>query len=309
MTFEVTILGSNSALPAHGRFPTAQIVNFNERLFLVDCGEAAQIQLSRYRVRISKIERVFISHMHGDHYFGLIGLLTSYNLYSRETPLHIYCPEGLQEIIELQLKYSKTVLCFEVQFHPFTPQNGLVLFEDDNLKVISVEMVHRVPCSGFVFHEKVTEMNIKQEKIAEYQIPFQDIPAIKRGADWTSLSGQTIPNSELTHARHKERKYAFCTDTSYNEAILPYIDHAELLYHEATFDASRAQRAKETFHCTSEEAALIAQKANAGKLLIGHFSSRYRELEMEALVKESQAIFPSTELATEGKTFEVMKRF
>ena len=305
MTFEVTILGSNSALPAHGRFPTSQIVNYNDRLFLVDCGEGAQIQLSRYKVRISKIDHVFISHMHGDHYFGLIGLITSYNLNRRVNPLHIHGPRGLQEIIDLQLHYSNTTLVFPLHFHIHEPQNGAVVYEDEQIRVTSVEMIHRIPCSGFIFQEKINDLNFRKEKLEEYGIPFENIPSIKKGNDWTAPDGTVVPNSELTLPKPKERRYAFCTDTLYTETILPYIEGVELLYHEATFDASRADRAVETFHTTSIGAADIAKKAKVGKLVIGHFSSRYREPEMEALVAEARTVFPDTDLAIEGTTFPV----
>lgn len=308
MTFEVTILGSNSALPAHGRHPTSQIVNYNDRLFLVDCGEAAQIQLSRYKIRTGKIEHIFISHMHGDHYFGLIGLITSYNLNQRSIPLHIHGPEGLQQIIELQLHYSNTTLVFPLHFHVVKPESGALVYEDEQMKVTSVEMIHRIPCSGYVFTEKINELNVRKEKLDEYNIPYTAIASIKKGKDWTSPDGTTIANSELTLPRPKERSYAFCTDTLYTETILPYIKDVELLYHEATFDASRADRAVETFHTTSVGAADIAKKANAGQLIIGHFSSRYREPEMAALLKESQSVFPNTALAIEGTTFEVKRK-
>ena len=305
MTFEVTILGSNSALPAHGRHPTSQILNFNERLFMIDCGEATQIQMQRYKVRSSKIEHIFISHLHGDHYFGLIGLLTSYNLNHRTTPLHIHGPEQLKDIIDIQLAASNTILRFPLEFHTIEPRNGSVIYKEQNLRVCSLEMLHRIPCSGFLFEELITESNIIKEKIAEYQIPYQDIPAIKKGKDWTSPNGRVIPNSELTFPRHEPRKYAFCTDTLYNEDLLPYIDGVDLLYHEATFDTERAERAIETFHTTSADAGKLAKKAMVKKLLIGHFSSRYREPEMESLLQEACNEFANTELALEGKTFQV----
>lgn len=308
MTFEVTILGSNSALPAHGRFPTSQIVNYNDRLFLVDCGEGAQIQLSRYKIKTGKIEHVFISHMHGDHYFGLIGLITSYNLNRRTAALNIYGPEGLEQIINLQLHYSNTTLVFPLHFHVVKPENGAVVYEDDQLKVTSVEMIHRIPCSGFIFQEKINDLNIRKEKLEELDIPFENIPSIKKGNDWTAPDGTIVPNSELTLPKPTERRYAFCTDTLYTETILPYIEGVELLYHEATFDASREARAVETFHTTSIGAAEIARKAKAGQLVIGHFSSRYREPEMESLVAESRTIFPNTHLAIEGTTFPVERK-
>lgn len=305
MTFEVTILGSNSALPAHGRHPTSQVINLNEQLYLIDCGEATQIQLARYKVRVSKIEHIFISHLHGDHYFGLIGLITSYNLLGRTIPLNICGPAGLEEIIKLQLKHSDTQLRFPLIFHHFDPENGKLVFENDQLEVISLEMHHRIPCSGFIFKEKPSKLNIRPEKITEYELSFDQIKNAKNGQDVKLSDGRVILNSELCLPPGKPRNYAYCTDTLYNEDILPYIKGADLLYHEATFDKSRLVRAHETFHSTSEEAGTIAQKAEVKKLIVGHFSSRYKEPEMQALLEETQSVFPNSELAIEGTTFEL----
>lgn len=305
MTFEVTILGSNSAIPANGRHPTSQVLNFNERLFLIDCGEGTQMQFNRYKIRFGKIDHIFISHLHGDHFFGLIGLITSYNLNHRSAPLHIHGPKGIDEIIELQLSYCSRPTDYDIVFHIFEPQNGAVVYEDKTIKVTSLEMIHRIPCSGFIFEEKFTEHNIRKEKIKEYNIPFEAIGDIKKGADLQLPDGQTIPNSELTLPFPEPRKYAFCTDTLYNEALLPYLQGVNLLYHEATFDKSRVERAKETFHSTSEQAAEIAQKANVLKLIIGHFSSRYYDADLESLLKEAQSVFPATKLALEGYTFKI----
>lgn len=305
MTFEVTILGSNSAIPANGRHPTSQVLNFNERLFLIDCGEGTQMQFNRYKIRFGKIDHIFISHLHGDHFFGLIGLITSYNLNHRTAPLHIYGPKGIDEIINLQLSYCSRPTDYPIVFHIFEPQNGAVVYEDKTIKVTSLVMLHRIPCSGFVFEEKFTEHNIKKEKIKEYSIPFEAIGDIKKGADLQLPNGQIIPNSELTLPFPEPRKYAFCTDTLYNEALLPYLQGVNLLYHEATFDKSRVDRAIETFHSTSAQAAEIAQKANVSRLIIGHFSSRYYEPDLENLLKEAQTVFPETKLALEGYTFKI----
>lgn len=305
MTFEVTILGSNSAIPANGRHPTSQVLNFNERLFLIDCGEGTQMQFNRYKIRFGKIDNIFISHLHGDHFFGLIGLITSYNLNHRTAPLHIYGPKGIDEIINLQLSYCSRPTDFEVVFHIFEPKNGAVVFEDRNIKVTSLEMMHRIPCSGFVFEEKFTEYNIKKEKIKEFNIPFEAIGDIKKGADLQLPNGKTIANSELTLPLPVPRKYAFCTDTLYNEPLIPHIQGVNLLYHEATFDKNRAERAKETFHSTSLQAGDIAAKAKVKNLLIGHFSSRYHDADLESLLEEAQSVFPETKLALEGYTFKI----
>ncbi|CAN5258946.1 ribonuclease Z [soil metagenome] len=305
MTFEVTILGSNSAIPANGRHPTSQILNLNERLFLIDCGEGTQMQFNRYKIRAGKIDHIFISHLHGDHFFGLIGLITSYNLNHRSAPLHVYGPPGTDEIINLQLKYCSRGLDYELVFHVFEPKNGLVIYEDKTMMVTSLEMIHRIACSGFVFTEKITEHNIRKEKIQEYSIPFDTIGNIKKGADLTLPNGRVIANAELTLPLPQARSYAFCTDTLYNEALLPHIAGVNLLYHEATFDQSRTDRALETFHSTSGQAALIAQKAQVRKLIIGHFSSRYFDADLDSLLLEAQSNFADTALALEGYTFQV----
>jgi ribonuclease Z len=305
MTFEVTILGSNSAIPANGRNPTSQVLNFNERLFLIDCGEGTQMQFNRYKIRFHKINRIFISHLHGDHFFGLIGLITSYNLNHRTAPLHIYGPEGLDEVINVQLRYCSRQIDFEIVFHIFEPQNGAIVFEDMTMKVTSLSMIHRIPCSGFIFTEKFAEQNIRKEKIKQYKIPFEAIGDIKKGADLQLEDGTIIPNAELTLPPPKARSYAFCTDTLYNEELLPHLQGVNLLYHESTFDKTRAERALETFHSTAEQAAEIARKAQVYKLIIGHFSSRYHEYDLENLLKEAQAVFPSTQLALEGYTFPI----
>ncbi len=305
MTFEVTILGSNSAIPANGRHPTSQVLNFNERLFLIDCGEGTQMQFNRYKIRSGKIDHIFISHLHGDHFFGLIGLITSYNLNHRTAPLHVYGPAGIDQIINLQLQFCSRGLDYELVFHIFEPQNGLVIFEDKNMVVTSLEMKHRIVCSGFIFTEKFTEFNIRKEKIQEYNIPFEMIGSIKKGADLTLADGRIIPNAELTLPLPKARSYAFCTDTLYNEDLLPYLSGVNLLYHEATFDKARVDRALETFHSTSAQAAQIAQKAQVKKLIIGHFSSRYFEQDLDSLLLEAQEHFVDTALALEGYTFAV----
>lgn len=303
MAFELTILGSNSALPAHGRHPTSQILNVNDRLFMIDCGEATQIQLMRYRIKFNKIEHIFISHLHGDHYFGLIGLITSYSLNQRTAPIHIFCPQGLEEIIGTMLRHSDTQLGFPLVFHAFVPENGKVVFEDAGIRVESLVMKHRIPCSGFVFREKHREHNILKEKIEEYKLTIEDILAIKQGQDLLLADGRLVPNSELTAPKPHLRSYAFCTDTLYNEDILPYIQEVDLLYHEATFDHNKLDRAVETFHSTTIQCGTIATKAMAKKLLIGHFSSRYTDLNL--LLDETQTVFPNTHLATEGEVFSV----
>ena len=303
MTFEVTILGSNSAIPANDRHPTSQVLNVNGSLYLIDCGEATQIQLSRYRVKRGRIDNIFISHLHGDHYFGLIGLITSFHLNRRVKPLHIYGPKGLEDIITLQLEYSKTALVYELIFHALEGKAGEEIFEDEHITVTVLEMTHRIPCSGFLFREKQKLPNIIADKIEEYKIPYEKIEDIKQGNDYVTPAGKVISHSELTIPPPPRRSYVFATDTLYNEALLPLIQGVDMLYHEATFSESSLGRAKETFHSTAIQAATIAKKAGAGKLLIGHFSAKYKDL--TPLLEEAKTIFENTHLALEGLTFEV----
>ena len=305
MPFEVTILGSNSAVPAHGRHPTSQVLNIHNRLSLIDCGEGTQIHFRKYEIRHSRIDRIFISHLHGDHYFGLIGLLTSFHLNHRARPLTIFCPKGLDEIINVQLKHSNTQLRFPLQFEFYTPHHGAVIFEDELLRVETLKLLHRIPCAGFVFREKLpSDKNIKSEVIEQYQLSVQQIKAIKKGSDLELPDGTLIKNEELTLKPHPPRAYAYCSDTAYEESIIPYITGVDLLYHEATFDQTQEARAKETFHSTTRQAATIAKKANVKKLLLGHFSARYESL--DGLLREARRIFPNTELAIEGKVFEII---
>lgn len=304
MAFEITILGSNSAVPAHGRHPTSQVVHHRDQLFLIDCGEGTQIQLDRFKVRVTRIDEIFISHLHGDHFFGLIGLITSFHLNRREKPLTVYCPKGLDEVIRLQLKCSQTDLRFPLHFKFYEPENGQVIFESDTLQVQTLKLNHRIPCAGFIFREKpATEKNIRSEVIEQYDLDIPQIQQIKKGHDLVLPNGTVIKNSELTLKPYHPRTYAYCTDTAPVESILPFISGVDLLYHEATFDQAHEQRAQETFHSTTLQAAGIAKKAEVKKLIIGHFSARYKAL--DDMLDQAQSVFPNTELATEGKKFEI----
>ncbi len=302
MTFDVFILGSNSAIPAYGRHPTSQVVNHNEKLFLIDCGEGTQMQMSHYKIKRSKINHIFISHLHGDHYYGLIGLITSYHLMQRVEPLHLFCPKGLSEIIELNFKYSDTRLKFELLFHEIDCESSNIIFENEQLSITTIPMQHRISCCGFLFKEKKHERKIISQKLAEYKIPVSEIPSIKKGNDLV-LNGNTIKNAEITTGAEPSRSYAYCADTLYNEKILPIINGVDLLYHEATFMDESEERASLTFHSTTTQAATMAKKAMVNKLLIGHFSAKYPELELMA--EEAKKVFPETQLAIEGKKFNV----
>ncbi len=261
------------------------------------------MQLRRYRLRLGKIHHIFISHIHGDHTFGLFGLLSTFNLLGREEPLHIYGPELLEEMLLVHLKFFQSKLGYNLLFHRIQCRRTALIYEDKNIEVRSIPLIHRVPTCGFLFREKPRESNILKEKITQYNIPLKQIVKIKEGADLILQDGTVIPNAELTRAARMPRSYAYCTDTRPNEAILPLIKGVDLLYHEATFLHDDSKLAHETFHTTCRQAAEIAKNAGAGKLLIGHFSSRYKHLsEFES---EAKMVFPNTVVVNDGDVFEV----
>jgi len=273
--FEVTILGSSSALPTSQRNTTAQLINHAERFFLVDCGEGTQIQLRRLKFKFFRIDHVIISHLHGDHFFGLPGLLNTFNLLGRKKDLHIFGPTSLQEFIEAIKNYILHHISYEIIFHPLNFSEKEMIYENKLLKIFSFPVSHKIPTCGFLFEEKKMPRNIIKEVIEKYNIPIQQIKSIKDGNDF-DYNGTIVPNTALTTDSPKPRQYAFCTDTAYDERIIPFIKSCNLLYHEATFLDDMADRAVETYHSTASQAAKIAKKANAGKLLLGHFSSRYK---------------------------------
>lgn len=296
--FELTILGCSSATPTSTRNPTAQLLNIAERFFLIDCGEATQIQLRKFKLKFQRINHIFISHLHGDHYLGLPGLLSSMHLMGRTMDMHIYCPAELQEIIELQFKYSQTYLNYNIVFHPHRYVDNDLIFEDERVEVRTVVLNHRIPCCGFIFIEKQVQPSITREVIEQYDLAIEEIIAIKNGSDLTH-KGMVIPNGKLVK-KYRPRKYAYASDTCYDERILDIIQGADLLYHEATFLDELLSRAKETFHSTALQAGLIAQKADVGQLIIGHFSARYKDL--DPLLQEARIHFPNTILASEGES-------
>lgn len=303
--FQVTVLGCAAATPTSARFTTAQVVQFHNKLFLLDCGEAAQIQIRRMRLPMMRINHIFISHLHGDHFLGLPGLLFSYHLMDRKKQLHIYSPPGLQEIIQVHFKISGTEPSYPIVFHD-VQQGGLTIYEDRYISVETLEMEHRLPTFGYLFKEKPRLRNIKKEKIEEYDIPIERIPGIKAGKDFEDQKGNMISNQELTHEPPAPRRYAFCSDTSYTEKFLNQIRGVDLLYHEATFLKEKGMMAREKSHSTTLEAATIAQKAKVKQLLLGHYSARYDDTNQ--FVEEASEIFPNTLLADEGKIFQVGSR-
>jgi len=303
MTFNVTILGCSSALPTPNRFSTAQAVNILERFFLIDCGEGTQIQLRKYNIKISKINHIFISHLHGDHFFGIFGLLSSMNLTGRKNPLHIYAPYKLKTILDFMTETMGLENDFEVIFHPLHYSDKEVIYEDKVLTIESFPLRHRVPTCGFIFKEKQRLRNLKGDVIKELQIPIKYLQSIKEGADYTADDGTIYPCKNLTIDPPKPRSYAFVSDTAKNLQIIKYIENIDLLYHEATFSDEGKKRAKDTGHSTSRQAAQIAKQANAGKLILGHYSNRYKDL--SPLLNEAKEEFKNTELTFDGAVFSI----
>ena len=300
MSYELTILGSSSAIPSLEKNPTAQLLNANERFFLIDCAEGTQIQLRKYKFKFHKINRIFISHLHGDHYFGLIGLLSSMHLLGREKELHIYAHAKLKQIIDVQLEASNTELCYPLFFHVINPETDEVLFEDKKIKISTFPLNHGIDCNGFLFEEKKSPRKIISEKIQEYNIPIENLKSIKNGEHFITEDGDVILNNELTIENNKASSYAYCSDTKYCESIIEKIKGVSLLYHEATFMNDRKNRAEETNHSTTIDAATIAKLAQVKHLLIGHFSQRYRDESL--LLEESKKVFKNTLIAKQGLT-------
>jgi len=301
--FEVLILGNSSATPMYGRHPTSQVLNFNEQFFLIDCGEGTQMQLFRHGIKGSRISHIFISHLHGDHYLGLVGLLSSQHLVGRKSELHLYGPAALKEILDLQFKHSDTRLRYPLIFHPTNACHQEVLFENTQLSVRSFPLQHRIACTGFRFDEKVQSASLKKEEVERLNIPIPYLRLLKKGIDYVADDGTVHRAKDLTYPPPRPRSYGYCSDTVMNEDYFEAIKDVDLLYHEATFLHDRVERAKETFHTTSLEAAEVAQTVNAKKLLLGHFSARYKDL--QPLLEESRTIFAQTELSEEGKWFLV----
>ncbi len=304
MDFALTILGVSGAAPAHGRFPTAQVLQVQNHCFLIDCGEGTQMQMSKFTIPRNKVNQIFISHLHGDHIFGLPGLLFSYALNNRVTPIDIYSPAGLKEMILAQLNPG-TQLSFQLRFHVFDCKSSQEIFENNDLTVSTIPLNHRIPTCGFLFQEKPFQKNMDPEKIAKYDLSIPQIIAAKEGHD--IIAGkQVIPNYELTLPAYRPRSFAFISDTAYHEDIIPVIKNVDLLYHETTFCEDAMENAVTTKHSTAKQAAQIAKSANVCTLITGHYSSRYKEL--DCFEKEARAIFPNTKLGLEGQVYTVERR-
>ncbi len=303
MAFEVIILGSSSATPIYNRHPTSQILNIRERTFLIDCGEGTLMQLLRYRIKYHKISHIFISHLHGDHYLGLMGLLSTFHLQGRTTELHLFGQQELMDVLEMQLRLSNTQLRYNLIFHAVRHYTAEVILENEDLLVRTVVLNHRVPCTGFVFKEKSKPRKLIVSKLQQYKIPFSYYNRIKHGDDFEDDFGKVIQNTELTEDPPLPRSYAYCSDTVYDENIINDVSGVDLLYHESTFMHDSLERAQQTYHTTSLQAATIAQRAGVKKLLLGHFSGRYKDL--SPLLAEAQSVFPESDLAIEGRRFRI----
>lgn len=303
MSFNITILGSSGALPAFGRFPSSQLVEIENRYFLVDCGEGAQMQLMRYQANMHRINHILITHLHGDHYLGLMGLIFTMHLLRRTNDLHLYSHRGLDEIITAHLKYSHSIPSFKIIYHQLERDVAEILYEDDVLCVETIPLLHKIPCAGFLFREKTKPRRIDKSKLPE-GLRIQQIANLKKGDHVLDTHGAVIyRNEELTLPPRRSRSYAYCSDTAYNEKILDQIRGVDILYHEATFGADEQGKAKETQHSTAAQAAEIARKAEVSKLLIGHFSARYKDL--TPLADEARAVFNNSELAVEGNMYTI----
>lgn len=297
----VTILGNNSAVPAFNRHPTSQVVTQDGVNYLVDCGEGTQIQMIKYKIRRGKIAHIFISHLHGDHYFGLVGLINTFNLLSHKQELHVYGPAPLQQIIEMQLQVADTAMCYPLHFHTLTG-NG-VLLDNDKIKVSCFRTDHRIECYGFLFEEKEGKRKLLIDKVKKLRIPVSFYSSLQEGRDYITPRGEVIKNDSVTTAAERGKKYAYCADTRYDESIIQHIYGCDMIYHETTYLDNMQEKAFERFHSTTRQAAEIARRAMVNKLLIGHFSSKYSTL--DPFLAEARQVFPQTELALEGNTYEV----
>ncbi len=302
-SLELHILGCGSALPTRRHLPSAQVLVTKGKQFLIDCGEGTQLQFRRTHLNFNNVQAVFISHLHGDHCFGLIGLISTMGLLGRHAPLYIYSPNELEGLMRPQLDFYCKELPFEVYFVGFDPYKHTCIFEDRTMEVITIPLKHRIPCAGFLFREKPKERHILKVWLDKYQVPLHAIPALKAGEDYVTSDGLCIPNSSLTKAPTAPKSYAYVSDTAYHPSIIPIIKEVDLLYHEATFGNDEADKAVTTFHSTAEQAGRIAKDAGVKHLLIGHFSARYTD--ESCLLEEARKEFEAVTLAQEGMKLEI----
>jgi len=303
MRFEMLVLGSSSATPMFGRHPTAQLINLHDQLMLVDCGEGTQMQLTKFGIKQNRIKSIFISHLHGDHYLGLAGLLSSMHLMGRNLPLELYGPPGLMEILELQFRYSETSLRYPLHFHATVTDGEYLLHQDEFMSVYSFPLDHRVACTGFRFEESPKPPTLLTNKVAKAGVPKAFYKLLKKGVDFVAPDGTVYPWQTLTQPAPAPRTFAYCSDTAASGGYLKSIAGVDLLYHEATFMHEMQERATETYHTTALQAGQVAKAAGVEKLIIGHYSARYRAL--DPLLAETRGQFPNTDLAIEGRWYEI----
>jgi len=297
----ITILGNNSAIPAFDRSPTAQVLQTADESYLIDCGEGTQMQMSKYKIRRSRISRIFISHLHGDHYFGLMGLLTSMSLLGRIQELHLHAPKSLEAILNLQLKVADTTLSYKLHFHPIIKEG--IIVDDNKISVECFSVKHRIECWGFLFREKKNLRKVNAERAALYEIPAAFYEKLQQGQNYINKKGTIITNEEVTTAAPKAKSYAYCADTIYDESLVSKIKNVDLLYHETTYLKNLKERAATRFHSTTIQAANIALLGEVKKLIIGHFSSKYPTL--DEFLPEAKEVFENTELALEGACYRI----
>ena len=301
--FELTILGCGSALPTTRHFATSQVLNVREKLYMIDCGEGAQLQMRRSRLKFSHLNHVFISHLHGDHCFGLIGLISTFGLLGRTTPLHVHAPENFGPMLQHMLDFFCKGLDFKVEFHPVDTTSHALIHEDRSVSVYSIPLRHRIASCGYLFREKELLPHIRRDMIDFYRIPLCEINNIKNGAGWETPDGEKVPHERLVTPAAPPRSYAYCSDTRYIPTLHELLKDVSTLYHESTYTSHEADKAALYYHSTGEQAAQVAKAANVGKLLLGHYSARYHE--ENQLLKEAKSVFPNVYLTDEGMVFDV----
>lgn len=301
--FRIHILGCGSALPTLKHNPSAQVVEVRGKLFMIDCGEGTQLQLRRSRLGFSRIGHVFLSHLHGDHCFGLLGMLSTFGMLGRTAKLHIYATAELEPILQSQLQFFCDRLEYEVVFHAIDTTKSAIIYEDRSVSVSTIPLQHRVPCCGFLFAEKPTSPHIRKDKTDFYHIPTSQLNNIKAGADWTTEEGTVIPNHLLVYPADPPRSYAYCSDTKYIRDLHKNLEGVTTLYHESTYGNEHEALAEKFYHSTAQQAAMVASEAGVSKLILGHYSSRYDK--EEELLKEAKSIFPNSFLAQENMVFDV----
>ncbi|TJY34030.1 ribonuclease Z [Pontimicrobium aquaticum] len=299
---KLTILGCHSATPRINTHPTSQVLEIRNHIFLIDCGEGTQVQLRKNKVKFNRIKHIFISHLHGDHCFGLVGLISTFRLLTREADLHIYAPKGLKEVITMQMKLSDSWTNYKLIFHELTSRESELIFEDDKVEVYTIPLDHRIYTNGFLFKEKENERKLLLGNAEEAKINKAYFRKLKQGFDVINEEGELIKNDTVTKAGSAPKSYAFCSDTAYNESIVPIISNVDVLYHESTFLEKLSHLADKTKHATAKQAATIAKKANVKKLVLGHFSTRYDNI--TEFINEASEVFENVEVAEAGKTFE-----